>query len=166
MARRAAFTAAVVLFCAGLQFTLVNWARIAGVEPDLLLVVTVVIALLSGPRAGMTTGFSAGLVEGALLGRGSIAVYAGAKTLVGYLAGEAGGRLFVENLLVIMGASAVMTLVHEGIVGVFVPAAGVGVWKTVTAGLGQSAYNAGVALIVGAALRRMRRLLPPEEPRS
>jgi len=163
LARRAAFTAAVVLFCAGLQFTLVNWARIAGVEPDLLLVVTVVIALLSGPRAGMATGFSAGLVEGALLGRG-IGVYAGAKTAVGYLAGVAGGRLFVENLLVTMGASAVMTLVHEAIIGIFTPRAAV--FTTIALAVGQAVYNAAVALIIGAALRRARPLLPPEEQRA
>lgn len=165
MARRAAFTAAVILFLVALQFSVISWARIAGVEPDLLLVVTVVIALFSGPRAGMATGFSAGLIQGALLGRG-IGVYSGAKTIVGYLAGAAGGRLFVENLLVNMGATAVMTLVHEGIVGIFAPRGGAGVSRTVALGVGQAAYNAAAALIIGAALRRARPLLPPEEQRA
>jgi len=163
LARSAAFTAAAILLCAALQFSVTHWLRIAGVEPDLLLVVTVVIALLSGPRAGMAIGFSAGVIEGALLGRG-IGVYAAAKTVAGYIAGVAGGRLFAENLIVTMVATAVVTLVHEGIVGIFTPGAGMG--RIIALAAGQGAYNAGVALIVGAALRRARRWLPPEEQRA
>ena len=160
MARRAACTAGIILFCAALQFSVLPRAAIGAVEPDLLLAVTVVIALLSGPRAGMATGFSAGVVEGALLGRW-IGVYAGAKTVVGYLAGTSGRRLFAENLAVMMGAAAVMTLVHEVIFDAFARPAGL--WAMVGKALGQAAYNAGVALVVGAALRRIRSLLPPEE---
>jgi rod shape-determining protein MreD len=165
LARRAIVTAAIILFSAALQFSVLRWVRVAGVEPDLLLVVTVVVGLLSGPRAGMAAGFSAGVVEGALLGRW-IGVYAAAKTISGYLSGAVGGRLFVENLLVMMGAAAVMTLVHEGIVGILTPATGLGMWKTLSAGFLQAAYNAGGALVIGLALRRMRRLLPPEEART
>ena len=165
MARRAAFTAALILFCVALQFSAARWARIAGVEPDLLLLLTAIIGLLSGPRAGMATGFSAGVLEGALLGRW-IGIYAATKTLIGFLAGEAGGRLFVENLLVIMGVVAIMTLVNEGLLGIFARSAGHGWWRPVLLGLGQAAYNAALALAVGAALRRVRRFLPPEEPRA
>lgn len=164
MARRAAFTAVILLFSAALQFSILPWGRIGGISPDLLLAVTVVVGLLSGPRAGMAAGFSAGLIEGALLGRG-IGAYAAAKTFAGFLAGVAGGRLFVDNLLVIMGATAILTLVHEGIVGIFAPA-GLGLWRSLSAGVGQAVYNGAIAFVVGAALRRARRLLPPEELRA
>jgi rod shape-determining protein MreD len=164
LTRRAAFTAGIILLGVALQFSVIHWTRIAGIEPDLLLVVTVIIGLLSGPRAGMATGFTAGVLEGALVGRW-MGVYAGAKTGIGFLSGIAGARLFVENLLVIMGVSAVMTLVHEGILGLFGPG-GMGLWKTIGLGLGQAAYNAGVAIIVGAALRAVRQWLPAEEPRA
>jgi len=92
-------------------------------------------------------------------------VYAGAKTIVGFLSGIMGARLFVENLLVIMGTSAVMTLVHEGILGLFT-SGGMGFWRTVGLGLGQAAYNAAIALVVGIGLRAVRRWLPAEEPRA
>jgi len=165
LARRTLITAAIILFAAALQFSVLRWVRIAGTEPDLLLIVTVVIGLLSGPRAGMAAGFSAGIIEGALLGRW-IGVYAAAKTISGYLAGAVGGRLFVENLLVMMGVTAVMTLVHEGIVGLLTPATGLGVWRTLSTGFLQTAYNGGAALVIGLALRRIRRVLPPEEVRA
>lgn len=164
MTRRAAFTAGVILLCVALQFSVTHWASIAGIEPDLLLAVTVIIGLLSGPRAGMATGFTAGVLEGAIVGRW-MGVYAGAKTILGFLSGIVGARLFVENLLVIMGATAVMTLVHEGILGLF-GSGGMGFWKTVSLGLGQAAYNAAIALVLGAGLRAVRHWLPPEEPRA
>jgi rod shape-determining protein MreD len=165
LARRTLVTAAIIVFAAALQFSALRWVRVAGTEPDLLLIVTVVIGLVSGPRAGMAAGFSAGVIEGALLGRW-IGVYAAAKTISGYLAGEVGGRLFVENLLVMMGVAAAMTLVHEGIVGLLLPATGLGVWKTLAAGFLQAAYNGAAALVVGLCLRRIRSLLPAEEVRA
>lgn len=162
MARRTALTAAIILICAVLQVSVMQWFALRGVEPDLLLVVTVVIALLSGPRAGMAVGFSAGVVEGALLGR-FMGVYAAAKTIAGYLAGVAGRRLLAENLVVMVGAGAALTLVHDAIFDILVRPAGVG--EMVGAALGRGLYCAGVAAVVGPALRRVRAALPPEEVR-
>jgi rod shape-determining protein MreD len=160
-----AFTAVLILVCVALQFSAARWLRIAGVEPDLLLLLTVIIGLLSGPRAGMATGFSAGMLEGAILGRW-IGIFAATKALAGFLAGEAGGRLFVENLLVIMGVVVIMTLINEGLLGIFARSSGHAWWRPVLLGFGQAAYNGALALAVGAALRRARPLLPPEEPRA
>ncbi|UCH33569.1 MAG: rod shape-determining protein MreD [Armatimonadota bacterium] len=165
MARRAIFTAAVIALCGALQFSVLHWARIAGVEPDLLLIVTVVIGLLSGPRAGMAVGFSAGVVQGAVLGRG-IGVFAAAKTIVGYLVGVAGARLYVENLFVMMGAAAAMTVAHEVIALVLTRSQGVSLGNAVVSIMLQACYNGGAALIVGAALRRVRPLLPQQEVRG
>jgi rod shape-determining protein MreD len=160
LARRVVFTAGIIVICAALQFSVVHHLAVRGVAPDLLLVVTVSIGLLSGPRAGMATGFGGGLLEGALLGAW-IGVYAGAKTVAGYFAGETGRRVFAENLLVIVGAVAVLTLVHEAIYDVFARPAGL--WPMITYAIARAAYNGGLAVVVGAGLRRARRLLPPEE---
>ena len=160
MARRAAFTAALILICAALQLSVLHYFAIRRVQPDLLLVVTVIIGLWSGPRAAMAVGFSAGVLEGALAGRW-IGVYAGAKTIVGYLAGDIAGRVFAESLLVVMGAVTVLTLVNEAIFDIFAHPARL--WPMTAYAIERAIYNAGAALLISSALRRLRRLLPPKE---
>ena len=61
----------------------------------------------------------------------------------------------------IVGAVAVLTLVHEAIYDVFARPAGL--WPMITYAIARAAYNGGLAVVVGAGLRRARRLLPPEE---
>lgn len=160
MARRFVFTAGVVVVCAALRFSVLYHLRVRGVEPDLLLVVTVIVGLFSGPRAGMAIGFTAGVIEGAVLGCW-IGVYAGAKTIVGYFAGAIRRRVFADNVPVIAGATAALTLVHEVIFDIFTRPRGL--WAMISYALGRAAYNAVAALVVGAALRRTRRLLPARE---
>ncbi|HUT74539.1 MAG TPA: rod shape-determining protein MreD [Armatimonadota bacterium] len=160
MARRVTFTAGLIIVCAAVEFSVLDYPAIRGVAPDLLLVVTVIVGLLSGPRAGMAVGFFAGVLEGALLGNW-IGVFAGAKVIVGYLAGESGRRVFPENLLIMMSLAAALTVVHEAVFHLFASRAGLGTMALDVGG--RAAYNGGVALIIGAALRRVRYLLPPEE---
>ncbi len=160
MARRAVFTGGLILFCAALQVSVLGHLPLPRPGCDLLLVVVVIVGVWIGPRAGMATGFTAGVLQGALLDRW-IGVYAAAKTIVGYLAGAAGRRLFAENLVVLAGAAAVLTFVHEAVVGVFTRPAGL--WAMTVYAAASALYDGGVALVLGAALRPVRRLLPPEE---
>lgn len=160
LARRTAFSAGFIVVCVALQFSVVNHLGVHGVGPDLPLVATLVIGLFSGPRAGMALGFSAGVIEGALLGY-PIFVRAAAKTITGYLAGSIGRRVFPENLLVVMAVCATLTLVQQAFFAVASHAAGD--WATVSDALGRAVYNGIVALVMGAALRPLRGWLPEEE---
>ena len=159
MARRVAFTAGVIIICVALQFRGREWVAIGQVKPDLLLAVTVVMGLWSGPRAGMAVGFTAGVLEGALLDRG-IGPLAATRTIVGYLAGTIGRRVFAENLLVVGGAAAGLALAQELMVDVLTTSMRL---SPLLAYLGRALYSGVAALVLGLVLRRARRWLPREE---
>jgi rod shape-determining protein MreD len=162
VARRAVFTGGLIVLCAALQVSVLGDLPL---RPgcDLLLAVVVIVGVWSGPRAGMAAGFTAGVLQGALLDLdGSIGIYAAAKTIIGYLAGAVGRRVFAENLLVPAAAAAVLTFVHEAIVGVFIRPAGL--WAMAAYSARSALYNGGAALLLGAVLAgRVRHLLPPTE---
>ena len=94
-----------------LQTTLARYVR-GTVAVNLVLVVVVYVALMSGPVTGLVTGTFAGLVQDALatpvIGIGGLA-----KTLVGFLTGVIGTQFIVAQPLprffVFFGA----TLLHE-----------------------------------------------------
>jgi rod shape-determining protein MreD len=94
-----------------LQTTLARYVR-GTVAVNLVLVVVVYVALISGPVTGMLTGTFAGLVQDALT-PGVIGIGGLAKTLVGFLTGIVGTQFIVAQPLprffVFFGA----TLLHE-----------------------------------------------------
>jgi rod shape-determining protein MreD len=87
---------------------------ISGVSPDLLLVWTITIGLLSGPYTGGLVGFAAGMLQGALF-QTWIGAYAFSKTLSGFAAGLLATKMFKENLLVPAISAALLTVGNEGV---------------------------------------------------
>ena len=79
--------------------TLAPTLRVAGVTPDLPLIVVVLLALRRGPEFGCVAGFVAGLLQDAA-GGGLLGVQALTKALIGFAIGAAGGRLAVPQPLV------------------------------------------------------------------
>lgn len=82
-----------------LQSTVFNQLNIAGVKPDIILVMVVSIAVVRGPRQGGIVGFSLGLLEDFYLGR-FIGMNSICKGLTGLFAGWVTIGAFSENLLV------------------------------------------------------------------
>lgn len=81
------------------QVALVPYIAIGGVTPNVLLLAAVTIALVSGPRAGMTAGFAAGLLFD-LLGTAPIGAAALVFCLVGFVAGSIQQNTFADGWLV------------------------------------------------------------------
>jgi len=79
--------------------TLAPALRVAGVTPDLPLIVVVLLALRRGPEFGCVAGFVAGLLQDAA-GGGLLGVQALTKALIGFAIGAAGSRLAVTQPLV------------------------------------------------------------------
>ena len=79
--------------------TLAPALSIAGVTPDLPMIVVVLLALHRGPETGCVAGFAAGLLQDAA-GGGLIGVQALTKAVVGFVIGIAGSRLRVAQPLV------------------------------------------------------------------
>ncbi len=88
MTRRVLVTIAIVLTALLLQSTLFWQLKLVGVRPELMYLVTIVIAILEGPQEGAVTGFFAGMAQDFLLNQPK-GITALTLTLVGYAAGLA-----------------------------------------------------------------------------
>jgi rod shape-determining protein MreD len=112
MARSAVSAIIVTYALAVVQATVGGQLAVAGVAPDLLLVWTVCIGLLGGPRAGMIAGFACGFLEGSLLQR-TIGALAAAKGLSGLAAGLISTRMLREHWLAPAIAAGLLTIANE-----------------------------------------------------
>lgn len=97
-----------------IQSTLLPLVAIKGVCPDMLLVVVVSYALLSGKEQGVGMGFFAGLLQdlafGSIFGINTLS-----KLATGYICGLAERKVFKEHVLLPVAATAVAT-VFNGLV--------------------------------------------------
>jgi rod shape-determining protein MreD len=84
--RRTLAWAAVVVTALLLQSTVFAQVKLAGAKPELMYLVTIVLAMLEGPSSGAVAGFSAGMAQDFLLNdpKGMTALV---LTLVGYIVG-------------------------------------------------------------------------------
>lgn len=81
---------------------------------DLVLIVVVYLALISGPVAGLLLGMTAGLIQDAL-SSGIIGIGGLAKTVVGFLAGALGSQLNVVGPLSRVVVFVVCTVLHASL---------------------------------------------------
>ena len=77
---------AVVVTALLLQSTIFAQIKLAGAKPELLYLVTIVLAMLEGPSTGAVAGFSAGMAQDFLLLQPK-GITALTLTLVGYIVG-------------------------------------------------------------------------------
>jgi rod shape-determining protein MreD len=112
MARCIVAGALVTYVVAVLQTTIGGWLTIWGVAPDLLLVWTISIGLLSGQRLGAFVGFASGVTQGALQ-QGLIAAFAISKTVSGCGAGLLATKMFKENWLVPALCAVALTIAND-----------------------------------------------------
>jgi rod shape-determining protein MreD len=84
--RRAASWTAVVLTALLLQSTLFAQIKLGGAKPELIYLVTIVLAYLEGPRSGAVAGFFGGMAQDFLLNQPK-GITALTLTLVGYAVG-------------------------------------------------------------------------------
>lgn len=99
------------------QSSVVPAMSMAGVTPDLPLVLTVLVALRRGPEVGCIVGFLAGSLQD-VAGGGLIGVQALTKALAGFAMGLLVGRLWVASPLVQVPGLVLLT-VAEGLARFF-----------------------------------------------
>ncbi|MGI9950877.1 rod shape-determining protein MreD [Moorellaceae bacterium AZ2] len=152
----------VLLLLAGmgaliLEATLLEFFKIAGVKPDLLLILLLFYALEAGAGRGAAVGLAYGLLEDLYVGR-LLGLNALIKMLLGYVLGWGRDRLNVDNPLVPVSlawgaslAAGVMFLLLGPLGGMDYP------WSSglITVILPASIYNASLALL-GQGLSRRR----------
>jgi rod shape-determining protein MreD len=111
---------AVVVLALALQSTVLSYATILGVIPQLVLVVVLCLAFTDGERVGLVAGFFGGLLQDLQLPEGSIVgLYALVYTLVGYSVGMMREYTPAESVwtpvITVAGASAVVELGYAGL---------------------------------------------------
>ena len=88
MTRRVLVTIVIIVTGLLLQSTLFWELKLLGVRPELMYLVTILIAIIEGPNEGAVTGFAAGLAQDFLMNQPK-GITALTLTLVGYAAGLA-----------------------------------------------------------------------------
>lgn len=108
----------VLVGVAVVQSTLLDFLRIAGAQPDLVIVVLVFIANRNGVMTGQVCGFAAGLTLD-LMGLSPLGFYALVYTVTGALFGITRGKMFVDPIFMplLLGAAAIIL---KGVVAVLI----------------------------------------------
>ena len=135
--RRVLALIAVIVTAILLQSTVFSQLRLLGVRPELLYLVTIVIALQEGPNEGAIVGFTCGLAQDMLLDQ-PMGITALTLTLLGYAVGMARQYIVSPSPLVPTIVVAIAT------------ALGVAFYEIVTFLLGQ--FEAGFTYAVKVAL--------------
>lgn len=157
MIRRVLSIAAIVITAVLLQSTVFAQLRLLGVRPELLILVTIVLALLEGPTEGAVVGFVSGLAQDLFLNQPK-GITALTLTLLGYAVGMA--RQFISSpsplvptIVVAIGTAAGMIFyeVVSFLLGTFDASAAEGL----RVALLTAAYNAVLTPILYPLLRRI-----------
>lgn len=102
----------VIIVTIIVQSTVLPLIGVQGIYPDILLVVVVSYALLSGKEKGVGMGFFAGLLQdlafGSVFGTNTLS-----KLAVGYFFGLAERKVFKEHVLLPVATTAVATIANS-----------------------------------------------------
>lgn len=157
MIRRIAVVAVIVVTALLLQSTVFADLRLLGVRPELLFLVTIVLALLEGPNEGAIVGFVSGLAQDFLLNEPK-GITALTLTLLGYGVGMA--RQFIVSpspllptAIVFVGTAA--GIVFQEVVSFLLGTFDQPVTYAIKVAVLAAAYNAVLTPIVYPLLRRL-----------
>ncbi len=146
-----------------LQVAIAPYVALGGIVPNFLLLVTVTLALVQGPRAGIVGGFSAGLLFD-LLGTAPIGPAALVFCVVGFVAGSLQANTFAEGWalpLVILFIASLIAEVSYGMVLGVLGEGGVTFGAFFGVMLPGAVYNSGLAVLVYPWLARFLRQEKP-----
>lgn len=101
-----------------LQTTIIQNFNIAGIYPNLALVVTCCIAFLFGSTSGSVVGFSLGILCDFYWGR-TIGLYAMLGMYLGLVIGQFNKKFFKDNYLIVCMIMVISTVFFETIVYIF-----------------------------------------------
>lgn len=147
----------VVLTALVLQSTVFAQISLGGTKPDLVYLVTIVLAFLEGPSSGAVAGFAGGMIEDFLLNlpKGITAL---TLTLVGYTVGTI--RQFVVSPspllpVVVVGAATTTGILFNQLVAFLLGQLHVGAGEVVKVALLAGLYNAVLTPILFPVIRRV-----------
>ncbi|MGH2573679.1 MAG: rod shape-determining protein MreD [Actinomycetota bacterium] len=155
--RRAIAWTAVILTSLLLQSTVFAQVKLAGAKPELMYLITVVLAMIEGPSSGAIGGFAAGMAQDFLLNQPK-GITALSLTLVGYSVGMIRQYIVTPSpflpVLLVAGATAGGILFY-GIVAFLLGQLAVGLGFLVRTAVLSALYNAALTPIFYPVLRRV-----------
>jgi rod shape-determining protein MreD len=110
--------ALAIIIAAGiavLQSTVLRFANIAGVHPDLVLIVIVYVANKNGPMIGQLAGLGAGIILD-VMGLSPLGLYALVYAVIGAVFGTTKGKMFVDPIFMPV-LFAIVAVLAKGILG-------------------------------------------------
>jgi rod shape-determining protein MreD len=155
--RRILSWAAVVLTALLLQSTLFAQIKLGGAKPDLVFLVTIVLAFLEGPSSGSLAGFVGGMAEDFLLNQPK-GITALTLTLVGYSVGMLRQYIATPSPLlpvVLVGGATAAGMLFYGLVSFLLGQLDVGVGFVVKVALLTGIYNAVLTPLLFPVIRRV-----------
>lgn len=148
---------AVVLTALVLQSTVFAQVKLADAKPDLVYLVTVVLAFLEGPAAGAMAGFFGGMAEDFLLDQPK-GITALTLTLVGYTVGTLRQYVVTPSPLLpvlVVGVATTGAVLFNQLITFLLGQSTVGVGYVIKVALLQGLYNAVLTPFLFPVIRRV-----------
>jgi rod shape-determining protein MreD len=142
--RRALLWSAILLTALVLQSTLFAKVTLAGAKPELVYMVTIILAFLEGPSSGAVAGFAGGMAEDFLLNQPK-GITALTLTLVGYAVGTLRQYIVTPSPLlpvVLVGGATTAGLLFYGMVSFLLGQLDYGAGYLIQIALLSGLYNA------------------------
>ena len=155
--RRTLVWSAVVLTALVLQSTLFAQVKLGGVKPDLVYLVTIVLAFLEGPSSGALAGFAGGMAEDFLLNQPK-GITALTLTLVGYTVGVMRQYIVSPSPLLpvaLVGVTTFAGVLFNQLVSFLLGQSDVGVTYVVRVAVLAGLYNAVLTPLLFPVIRRV-----------
>jgi rod shape-determining protein MreD len=155
--RRTLAWIAVVVTALLLQSTIFAQIKLGGAKPELMFLVTIVLAMLEGPSSGAIGGFSAGMAQDFLLDQPK-GITALTLTLLGYVVGIARQYITTPSPAlptILVGAGTAVGLVFYGFVAFLLGQLSTGIVYVLRIALLSGIYNALLTPLLFPLLRRV-----------
>lgn len=148
---------AVVITALLLQSTVFVKVKLAGAQPELVYLITVVMAMLEGPGTGAIAGFSAGLGQDFLLNQPK-GITALTLTIVGYVVGQVRQYIVTPSPalpVVLVATATMMGVLFYGFVSFLLGQLGTGFLFVLRTAVLSGIYNAVLTPLLYPILKRV-----------
>jgi rod shape-determining protein MreD len=155
--RRFLVFSAVIITALLLQSTLFAQVELGGARPELMYLVTIVVALLEGPSSGAVAGFASGMAQDFLLNQPK-GITALTLTLLGYVVGMLRSYITTSSPLlpvILVGGGSVGGVLFYGLVSFLLGQLDVGTLYLFRVALLSGLYNALLTPLLYPVIRRL-----------